>query len=71
MFSRNSASSRAIPFNKMVEMVRTDPFIPIAWQKDLKGMQGIEAYKQKSNAFFYERETTQLDKGESDLETGN
>lgn len=42
MFSRNSASSRAIPFNKMVEMVRTDPFIPIAWQKDLKGMQGTE-----------------------------
>ena len=34
VFSRNSASSRAIPFNKMVEMVETDPFIPIAWQKE-------------------------------------
>ena len=42
MFSRNSASSRAIPFNKMVEMVQNDPFIPIAWQKDHKGMQGTE-----------------------------
>lgn len=41
-FSRNSASSRAIPFKKMVEMVENDPFIPIAWQKDHKGMQGTE-----------------------------
>lgn len=42
MFSRNSASSRAIPFAKMVESVQTNPFIPIAWQKDHKGMQGTE-----------------------------
>lgn len=42
MFSKNSASSRAIPFNKMVESVQNDPFIPIAWQKDHKGMQGSE-----------------------------
>lgn len=41
-FSRNSASSRAIPFNKMVESVEKNPFIPIAWQKDHKGMQGTE-----------------------------
>ena len=42
VFSRNSASSRAIPFEKMVKMVEEDPFIPIAWQKDHKGMQGNE-----------------------------
>lgn len=42
MFSRNSASSRAIPFKKMVESVETNPFIPIAWQIDHKGMQGTE-----------------------------
>jgi hypothetical protein len=42
MFSRNSASSRAIPFKKMVKMVMDNPFIPIAWQKDHKGMQGNE-----------------------------
>lgn len=42
MFSRNSASSRAIPFKKMVEAVQNNPFIPIAWQKDHKGMQGNE-----------------------------
>lgn len=44
MFSRNSASSRAIPFNKMVEMVEENPFVPIAWQKDHKGMQGTEYF---------------------------
>ena len=42
MFNRNSASSRAIPFEKMVKMVKEQPFIPIAWQKDHKGMQGTE-----------------------------
>jgi thymidylate synthase ThyX len=44
MFSRNSASSRAIPFAKMVQSVETNPFIPIAWQKDHKGMQGSEYF---------------------------
>jgi hypothetical protein len=40
--AKNSASSRAIPFNKMIESVMTNPFIPIAWQKDHVGMQGTE-----------------------------
>lgn len=44
VFSRNAASSRAIPFNKMVKSVEEDPFIPIAWQKDHKGMQGTEYF---------------------------
>jgi thymidylate synthase ThyX len=44
MFSRNSASSRAIPFDKMVKSVQENPFIPIAWQKDHKGMQGTEYF---------------------------
>lgn len=44
MFSRNSASSRAIPFEKMVKSVQENPFIPIAWQKDHKGMQGTEYF---------------------------
>lgn len=42
VFSRNSASSRAIPFEKMVKSVQENPFIPIAWMKDHKGMQGTE-----------------------------
>lgn len=42
VFSKNSASSRAIPFKKMVEEVTERPFVPIAWQKHHKGMQGSE-----------------------------
>jgi thymidylate synthase ThyX len=49
MFSRNSASSRAIPFKKMVKMVEENPFIPIAWQKDHKGMQGTEYFTDSIN----------------------
>jgi hypothetical protein len=42
MLKGNSASSRAIPFKRMVEMVEQDPFIPIKWMKNHKGMQGEE-----------------------------
>lgn len=42
MFSRNTSSSRAIPFEKMVEVVENNPFIPVAFQKKHKGMQGYE-----------------------------
>ena len=40
MFNRNSASSRAIPFKKMLKMVKEQPFIPIGFQEDHSGMQG-------------------------------
>jgi hypothetical protein len=43
--SKNSASSRAIPFEKMLEMVKTNPFVPIRFQKDHKGMQGTEYFE--------------------------
>lgn len=39
VFSRNSASSRAIPVEKMLKRVMDDPFIPIYWGKNQKGMQ--------------------------------
>lgn len=42
VLSKNSASSRAIPFSKMVKNVMDNPFIPYAWQQDHKGMQGNE-----------------------------
>ena len=42
MLSKNTSSSRAIPFEKMVEAVQNNLFIPIAWQKEHKGMQGSE-----------------------------
>ena len=47
MLSKNTSSSRAIPFHKMVEAVENDPFIPIAWQKEHKGMQGTEYWTEK------------------------
>jgi hypothetical protein len=39
VFSRNSASSRAIPVEKMLKRVMDDPFIPTYWGKNQKGMQ--------------------------------
>lgn len=42
--SRNSASSRAIPFNRMVQLVKEQPFVPKKWQKDNSGMQGFEYF---------------------------
>ena len=44
MLSKNTSSSRAIPFEKMVEAVQNNPFIPIAWQKEHIGMQGYEYF---------------------------
>lgn len=44
MLSKNTSSSRAIPFRKMVEAIQTNPFIPIAWQKEHNGMQGSEYF---------------------------
>ena len=39
VFSRNSASSRAIPIGKMLARCAEDPFIPEKWPKNGKGMQ--------------------------------
>lgn len=55
VFSKNSASSRAIPFEKMVKMVEEDPFIPIAWQNDHKGMQGTEYISTKDGIYVCDR----------------
>ena len=40
VFSRNSASSRAIPVEKQLERVRYDPAYPIEWPCEQSGMQG-------------------------------
>lgn len=45
MISKNSASSRAIKFEKMIKMVLENPFIPIKWIKEHKGMQGYEYFE--------------------------
>ena len=38
MFSRNAASSRAIPTRKMLKMVEDNPAMPVYWGKNKKGM---------------------------------
>lgn len=39
MFSRNSASSRAIPVKRQLDRIMSDPFIPVYWGKNQSGMQ--------------------------------
>lgn len=52
MFSRNSASSRAIPFEKMLKSIGENPFMPMAWMKDHKGMQGTEFFSEEESKPF-------------------
>lgn len=39
VFSRNAASSRAIPVEKLIKDVEENPFIPVYWGANQKGMQ--------------------------------
>ncbi len=41
-FSRNSASSRAVPTSKFVERAENDPVLPLEWGRNKKGMQASE-----------------------------
>lgn len=41
-FSRNSASSRAIPVAKQIERVRENPYVPLSFGKNQPGMQASE-----------------------------
>jgi hypothetical protein len=42
VFSRNSASSRAIPVEKRIRQLWEDPARPISWPREQSGMQGGE-----------------------------
>jgi len=44
VFSRNAASSRAIPVAKMLERVRLNPAMPVSWGKNQAGMQAGEEH---------------------------
>ena len=39
VFGRNARSSRAVPIGRMLEEIRTKPFVPWHWGKNQKGMQ--------------------------------
>ncbi len=42
VFSRNASSSRAVPTRRLIEMVRTNPVLPVHWGKNQAGMQARE-----------------------------
>lgn len=54
IFNRNASSSRAIPTDRFIEQVRTDPVLPSYWGKNQKGMQAFEELSedQRSDAIF-------------------
>lgn len=42
MLEKNTSSSRAIPVEKMIKVIEEKPFIPLAFQRQHKSMQGTE-----------------------------
>jgi thymidylate synthase ThyX len=42
LFSRNSASSRAIPTSKLLERLEADPAVPLEWGRNKAGMSASE-----------------------------
>jgi thymidylate synthase ThyX len=42
-FSRNSASSRAVPTSKLIERVERDPVLPLEWGRNKAGMSASDA----------------------------
>ncbi len=60
VFSRNSASSRAMPIKKVIEQITTDPFIP-QWTSHQSGMQGGDklsdlAKQSATNVWLFNRD---------------
>lgn len=53
MFSRNSASSRAIPVEKMIQRVKENPFIPEYWGANQPGMQAHQEIPENLKTYAY------------------
>lgn len=50
VFSRNAASSRAIPLAKMMQRVEDDPAMPVVWPSEQRGMQGGDELERPHDA---------------------
>lgn len=50
VFSRNAASSRAIPAERFRELVQTTPALPVFWGANQKGMQAAEELSEEAKA---------------------
>lgn len=61
VFSRNSASSRAIPVAKILERVVKDPYIPIKWGSNRPGMQAGDVLPDQSSSWCEENWLTARD----------
>lgn len=48
LFSRNSASSRAIPVEKLIARIENEPAMPVWWGKNQAGMQAKEELDEKN-----------------------
>jgi thymidylate synthase ThyX len=55
MITKNSASSRAIPHHKMMEKLRNEPFIPIRWMEEHKGMQGFTYLDEQPASYLHDK----------------
>ena len=51
VFSRNASSSRAIPVQKMLDLVNQSPMTPIEWGKNKPGMQAGELLNETERSF--------------------
>lgn len=62
MLVKNSASSRAIPVKKLIQSIKDDPFVPLHWGKNQKGMQAFDETDEKVfiNGKLRSRETAWL-----------
>lgn len=56
VFSKNAASSRAIPIEKMIEQIQQNPAMPVWWGKNQSGMQAKEALDDCAEIEFQYRE---------------
>ncbi len=59
MFSKNAASSRAIPIEKMIQQIRDNPAMPVWWGKNQSGMQAKEELEDTSQDYRMRVTTTQ------------
>lgn len=55
VFSRNAASSRAIPVEKMIKAVRETPALPVFWGANQKGMQAKVELDEEAIIKAYDR----------------
>jgi thymidylate synthase ThyX len=71
---RNASSSRAIPVEKIIQQVMDDPYVPIHWGKNQKGMQAdqeISAREQENaKAIWLTARNLAVDRAKALLELG-